>query len=111
MYDPVAICWLIAAGIIEPIWVIALTKSDSFRVKSWATVAAVGIMLSPVVMSMSLRDIPVGVAYAMWTGMGSIFTVCASAILFKDRITPRMAFYISLIIVGAIAISLAGDPA
>ncbi len=63
--------WLVAAGVFEVVWVVLLKQSDGFTRLAWsaATVAAMGF--SFYCMSQSLRALPMGTVYAVWTGIGA----------------------------------------
>ena len=82
--------WLLlfVAGFFEIVWAAALKYTDGFTRlgPSVATVVAMGI--SMVCMSFALREIPMGTAYAIWTGIGAAGTVILGMILFDE---PRNA--------------------
>ena len=63
--------WLAAAGLFEVVWVVCLKQTDGFTrlIPSVATVAA--IAASFFCMSQSLRSLPMGTVYAVWTGIGA----------------------------------------
>lgn len=108
MYDPAAIAWLIFSGFLEPVWLFAMVKSDNFKNKPYAVLAIVAIFASPLCLSMTLYAFPIGIAYALWTGMGAVFAVGFGALLFKEKVTKRTVFYASLIIIGAMYLALEG---
>jgi quaternary ammonium compound-resistance protein SugE len=98
--------YLIAACILEPIWVIFLDKSENFKKIGWAIATIVSVLSCLYLLSMAVIDIGPGVAYSILAGIGAIGTVVAGAVLYKDRITPQMAFFLALIIIGVIGIRL-----
>ncbi len=63
--------WLAIAGLFEVVWVVLLKQTDGFRVLGWtvATFAAMGVSFGA--MSQSLRVLPMGTVYAVWTGIGA----------------------------------------
>ena len=63
--------WLAAAGLFEVVWVVLLKQTDGFTrlIPSAATVAALAV--SFFCMSQSLRSLPMGTVYAVWTGIGA----------------------------------------
>lgn len=63
--------WLAIAGVFEVVWVVLLKQSDGFRRLGWgvATCAAMGTSFGA--MSQSLRVLPMGTVYAVWTGIGA----------------------------------------
>lgn len=109
MYDIISIAWLIIGGLLEPVWLFAMKKSDNFRNKLYGAIAIITIFASPLCLSMSMQVIPIGIAYAVWTGMGSVFAVAFGKLLFKERITNRTVFFAALIIIGAVYLALEGS--
>ncbi len=63
--------WLAIAGVFEVVWVVLLKQADGFRLIGWslATFAAMGVSFGA--MSQSLRVLPMGTVYAVWTGIGA----------------------------------------
>ncbi len=106
MYDLVSIAWLIISGLLEPVWLFAMVKSDNFKNRFYGTIAVIAMFASPLCLSMSLDSFPIGIAYALWTGMGAVFAVAFGALLFKERVTKRTVFYASLVIIGAVCLAL-----
>lgn len=94
---------LFVAGVFEIVWATALKFTDGFTRlgPSVATVLAMGI--SMVCMSFALREIPMGTAYAIWTGIGAAGTVIMGIILFDE---PRNA--VRLLCIVAIIAGIAG---
>ena len=86
---------LFVAGFFEIVWATALKYTDGFTRlgPSVATVLAMGI--SMVCMSFALREIPMGTAYAIWTGIGAVGTVILGIVLFNE---PRTAIRILCIV-------------
>lgn len=66
---------LIVSGVLEAVWATALGKSDGLT-KLWPSVVFVGALLvSMGGLSLAMRDIPTGTAYAVWVGIGAALTV------------------------------------
>jgi len=53
-----------------------------------------------------MREIPVGTAYAVWTGIGAVGTVVLGVAFYKERVNWKGIFFITLIIVGAVGLGL-----
>lgn len=99
---------IIIGGLLEPAWVIAMKKSENFHRPLWSIAAVILIVASPYCMSLSLDEIPVGTAYAIWTGIGALCTVIAGAILFHEKNNLRQFIFLSMIIIGVVGLSLYG---
>jgi quaternary ammonium compound-resistance protein SugE len=66
---------LIVSGVLEAVWATALGKSEGFT-KLWPSIIfGVTMLVSLAGLSLAMRDIPVGTAYAVWVGIGATLTV------------------------------------
>ncbi|MDO5854080.1 MAG: multidrug efflux SMR transporter [Thermoplasmata archaeon] len=98
--------YLIAACILEPIWVVFLDKSDNFKRIGWSIATIVAVLSCLFLLSLAVIDIGPGVAYSILAGIGAIGTVVAGALLYKDPVNGKMVFFLSLIVIGVIGIRL-----
>jgi len=92
--------YLFIAGLFECGWAIGLKYTEGFTrpVPSLLTVAAMGI--SFVLLSSAMKTIPVGTAYAFWTGIGAVGAAILGVILFSEMLNPYRVASILLIILG-----------
>lgn len=97
---------LFLAGLLEVAWAVGF-KWEPLASKPWAQVAvALSVILSMVFLAVAIKQIPLGTAYAVWTGIGVVGTVIAGAFLFDEPLTgPRLAF-LALILVGIVGLKL-----
>ena len=63
--------WLTAAGLLEVVWVVLLKQTDGFRQIGWSLATIATLVCSFGAMSQSLRVLPMGTVYAVWTGIGA----------------------------------------
>ena len=92
--------FLIIAGLFEIVWAIALKYANGFT-NLWPSVAAViGMIVSVVLLEWSLRDLPVGTAYAVWTGIGTVGAAILGMVLFQEPATAVRIGCIGLIVCG-----------
>jgi quaternary ammonium compound-resistance protein SugE len=94
--------WLILciAGLFETAWVIGMKYSQGFT-KFWPSVITViSIFISMGLLAYSLKQLPVGTAYAVWTGIGAAGTAILGIVLFGESREFIRLFCIFLIIVG-----------
>ncbi len=96
--------YLFLAGILEIVWVVALKMSDGFTKIVPSAVMVITIISSFVLLNLAIRSLPMGIAYAVWTGMGAAGAVIMGIILFKEPCTFWHIFFLSMIIVGLIGI-------
>jgi len=104
-----AMAWiyLIMAGLMEIVWAIGLKKSEGF-LKFWPSVWTISAMIvSFALLGMALRKLPVGTAYAIWTGIGAV-GVAAYGIMFMDESRDWMRLLsILFIVTGIVGLKLA----
>ncbi len=95
--------YLTLAGLLEIGWAIGLKYSEGFTKPVPSLVTIVMMIASFVLLSLSLRSIPLGTGYAVWTGIGAVGTAIAGIVLFAEsRDTVR------LICIGSIIIGIVG---
>ncbi len=98
--------WLVLflAGALEIVWVVSLKMSDNFSKLVPSAFMVVSIVASFLLLNVSIRTLPMGIAYAVWTGMGAAGTVIAGIVLFKEPCTFWHVFFLSMIIAGLVGI-------
>jgi quaternary ammonium compound-resistance protein SugE len=101
--------WLLltAAGLLEIGWVYALKRSDNFADWRFTALAVVLLVLSMVCLSLSLRSIPIGTAYAVWTGIGAVGAAILGIMIFSEPATAVRLVCIALIVAGVAGLKLA----
>ena len=98
--------YLTVAGLFEIAWAIGLKYTDGFTrlLPSLWTVAS--MILSIVLLGLALRTLPVGTAYAVWTGIGAIGTAALGSYLFGEPATVARLLCIGLILAGIVGLKL-----
>jgi small multidrug resistance pump len=90
----------------EVIATTALKLSEGFTKLTPSIVVVVGYGFSFYLLSLSLKVLPIGVAYALWSGIGIILTVIAGIVLWKESMDWARALGIALIMAGILIINL-----
>lgn len=101
--------WLILllAGLFEIAWAIGLKYTEGFT-RLWPTVGTVAAMIISLgMLGIAMRTIPVGTAYAVWTGVGTIGAVILGIVLFNEPATTARLLCVGLILAGIIGLKLA----
>jgi quaternary ammonium compound-resistance protein SugE len=97
---------LVIAGLFEVGWAIGLKYSDGFS-RLWPSLWTVLAMaLSVVLLGIALRSLPVGTAYAVWTGIGACGTALLGMYLFAEPATVVRRACIALILSGIVGLKL-----
>jgi quaternary ammonium compound-resistance protein SugE len=91
---------LFGAALLECVWAISFKQSDGFT-RPWpAVVGVVTAVASIVLLAIALRSLPVGTAYAVWTGLGAVGVVIVGIIRFGESTSPARLGFLTLILVG-----------
>lgn len=97
---------LLLAGVLEVCWAVGLKYTDGFS-RFWPTVGtAVALVASMVLLGLSLRSLPLGTAYAVWTGIGSLGTAALGIVLFQEPATALRLASIGLIVFGILGLKV-----
>ena len=97
---------LALAGVLEVTWACAMKFSDGFTQFIPGIVTAVGYIASAVFLSLALKELPLGTAYAMWTGFGIVGTSLLGVLLFHENLSLPQAICILLIVGGIVGLKL-----
>ncbi|WP_460449362.1 quaternary ammonium compound efflux SMR transporter SugE [Alsobacter sp. SYSU BS001988] len=99
---------LIAAGLFEVGWAVGLKYTQGFT-RLWPTLATLASMaVSLGLLGLALKELPIGTAYAVWTGIGTIGTAILGIALFGEPATAARMACIGLIVAGILGLKLAG---
>lgn len=97
---------LLLAGIFEVTWAIAMKYSGGFTVLIPSIITVVGYILSAIFLAIALKQLPLGTAYAMWTGFGIVGTSVLGIFLFQEKLSLPQIICVLMIIVGIIGLKL-----
>jgi quaternary ammonium compound-resistance protein SugE len=97
---------LVIAGFFETAWVIGMKYSEGFTKLYPGLFAVITMVISVYLLSVSVKTLPVGSAYAVWTGIGAVGTAVLGIILFGESKELIRLFFIFLIIVGIIGLRI-----
>lgn len=100
--------WLLlfVAGLLEVVWAIGLKYTEGFT-RLWPSVGTAGAMVASVVLlGLAMRTLPVGTAYAVWTGIGAVGTVILGIVLFAEPATAARLGCVALIVAGIAGLKL-----
>ncbi|WUI02857.1 SMR family transporter [Spirillospora sp. NBC_00431] len=100
---------LVVASLMELVWATALKESDGLT-KVWPSVIGLTVaVLSVVVLSLSLRTLPVGTAYAIFVGLGAVGVAAAGMVAFGESASPVRLAFLALIVAGVVGLQLVED--
>ena len=98
--------YLFIAGLLEVVWAVGLKYTEGFT-KPWpSALTAAAMILSFIFLSQSLKALPVGTAYAIWTGIGAVGTTLLGIMLFGESREAGRIVCILLIVAGIVGLKL-----
>ena len=98
---------LFVAGLLEIGWAVGLKYTEGFT-RLWPTVGtAAALSASMGLLGVVLRTLPLGTAYAVWTGVGTVGTALLGIVLFREPATAMRLFCIALIVAGIVGLKVA----
>src|SRR5215475_5824655 len=97
---------LVVAGMLEVVWSISMKASQGFTRHVFTAITLVAVWLSFWLLCLSMRQLPVGTAYAVWTGIGAVGAVGLGIILFGEQLTVARLACIGLIVAGILGLKV-----
>ncbi|MET0625745.1 MAG: quaternary ammonium compound efflux SMR transporter SugE [Pyrinomonadaceae bacterium] len=98
--------YLFVAGLMEVAWAVGLKYTEGFT-RLWPSVwTAVALVLSMLLLAAAVRTLPLGTAYAIWTGIGAVGTAALGVVLFGEQATAARIVCIALIVAGLVGLKL-----
>ncbi len=100
---------LFFAGLFEIVWAVGMKYTDGFT-RLWPTIGTFAAMaVSVLLLGFAMKTLPLGTAYAVWTGIGTAGTVIVGMILFNEPATSLRLGAIGLILIGGVGLKLLGS--
>ncbi len=98
--------YLVIAGLMEVAWAVGLKYTEGFT-RPWPTIGTIAAMvISIALLGLALRELPVGTAYAIWTGIGAVGVALLGIVLFGESASAARLASIGLIIAGIVGLKL-----
>jgi quaternary ammonium compound-resistance protein SugE len=95
---------LVVAGLFEIAWAIGLQYSDGLTKPVPTAATAVALVVSMVLLARAVQDLPIGTAYAVWTGIGAVGTATLGVVLFDEPASLARMGFIALIVCGIVGL-------
>ncbi|QBS36907.1 quaternary ammonium compound efflux SMR transporter SugE [Thermaerobacter sp. FW80] len=98
--------FLVIAGLLEVVWAVSMKLSEGFT-RLWPSVTTVAFMIASFLcLALALRELPVGTAYAVWTGIGAVGTAVLGMVLFGESRDAIRLGCILLIVAGIVGLKV-----
>ena len=91
---------LIAAGGLEVFWATFMKLSEGFTKPLYTVLTFAGMAASFLLLARATRTLPLGTAYAVWTGIGALGALIVGVIVFRESLTPARLLFAALLLIG-----------
>lgn len=98
----VAWIYLIAAGILETLWAVAMKASNGFTLLIPSLITVLAMIGSVALLALAMRTLPLGTAYVVWTGIGAVGAFAAGVVMFGESLSLMRVTAAGFIVVGLI---------
>ena len=95
---------LLIAGGLEVFWSTFLKLSEGFTRPLYSVIAVAGMILSFFFLAQATKVLPLGTAYAVWTGIGALGAVIVGIVFFKEPASAGRIFFATLLLVGIVGL-------
>jgi quaternary ammonium compound-resistance protein SugE len=99
---------LVAAGLLEIVWAVSMKASHGFTKHHFTALTLVAAGLSFWLLGLALRQLPVGTAYAVWTGIGAVGAAILGIAFFGESLSLARVGCIALIVCGILGLKFLG---
>lgn len=97
---------LLIAGVFEIGWAVGLKYTEGFTKPIPTALTAISLVLSMALLGWSVKTLPLGTAYAVWTGVGAVGTAIVGIVLFKEPATAARLVCLGLIVAGILGLKV-----
>jgi len=98
--------FLVAAGLLEVVWAFFMKKSEGFTLFGPTVITLVTMLASFALLSLSMKSLPLGTAYTIWTGIGAVGSFALGIVLLGESATPMRLIAAALIVGGLVMMKL-----
>ena len=95
---------LIAAGGLEVFWATFMKLAEGFTKPLYIVLTFAGMAASFLLLARATRTLPLGTAYAVWTGIGALGALIVGVIVFRESLTPARLLFAALLLIGIIGL-------
>ena len=102
-----AVLWVVAAGLMEPIWMVSLKKYNDSKNLLWGGVVLLFMFIGPACLSMATEGtMQVSIAYSVWVSIGTVMTTLVGWLFYKDPLDRYTILFVLMILVGVVGLNM-----
>ena len=99
--------YLLFAGLLEIVWAVSMKQSEGFTRLTPTVVTIIGMIASFWLLAVAMRSLPLGTAYAIWTGIGAVGAFALGIFMLGEAASPQRLLAAGLIVLGLILMKTA----
>ncbi len=97
---------LVIAGLLEVVWAVGLKYTHGFSRLTPSVITVMAMIVSMALLAWAMKSLPVGTAYAVWTGIGAVGATITGIVLLGESANPMRLASLALIVLGIIGLKL-----
>ncbi|MCX1977895.1 quaternary ammonium compound efflux SMR transporter SugE [Escherichia coli] len=97
---------LVIAGLLEVVWAVGLKYTHGFSRLTPSVITVMAMIVSLALLAWAMKSLPVGTAYAVWTGIGAVGAAITGIVLLGESANPMRLASLALIVLGIIGLKL-----
>ena len=97
---------LVIAGLLEVVWAVGLKYTHGFSCLTPSVITVTAMIVSMALLAWAMKSLPVGTAYAVWTGIGAVGAAITGIVLLGESANPMRLASLALIVLGIIGLKL-----
>lgn len=98
--------FLTIAGLLEIVWASAMKRSEGFTRTGPAVLTIVAMLASFALLALAMKQLPLGVSYAVWVGIGAVGSAIVGVVMLGERLSPLQIGCLALISLGIVGLRL-----
>lgn len=106
--SPTSLAWtyLVLSGLADVVWAVTTKFSNGYTRLPWTLASIVALVVFLSLLTQALKTLPLGTAYAVWTGIGAVGSVVAGLLLFGETVSAARAAAMLVIVGGVVALKV-----
>ena len=100
---------LVLSGLADVAWAVTTKLSDGYSRPGWTALSVAALLVFLALLTQALRILPLGPAYAVWTGIGAVGSLLAGLVLFAETLSAGRLTAIAMIVGGIVLLRLQPD--
>lgn len=102
--------FLLLAGLLEAFWAVGLKYTEGFTKPVPSVLVGIAIAGSMLLLALAVRELPIGIAYAVWVSIGIVGAAIAQPLVFSQPLKPLQIVFLALLLISVIGLRITSRP-